>query len=64
MTKKETMAAARPMAMLATAILCTMEEKLSSVPWRSLFEMKYETFKECLNLKITDYKVKENAQDT
>jgi hypothetical protein len=36
----------------------------SSVPWRSLFEMKYETFKECLNLKITDYKVKENAQDT
>ena len=43
------MAADNPMAILATAILWMIEEKLLVCPWRILFDMKYERFKEWLN---------------
>jgi hypothetical protein len=49
MIRNDTIAADNPMAMLATAILCMMEEKLLSCPCRILFDMKYESFKELLN---------------
>jgi hypothetical protein len=53
MIRNETIAADKPIAILATAILWMMEEKLSPLPWRILFDMKYERFKEWLNFGIT-----------
>jgi hypothetical protein len=52
MIRKETMAADNPMAILAIAILCMIEEKLSPLPSRILFDMKYERFKEWLNFEF------------
>jgi hypothetical protein len=54
MIKKDTIAADNPIAILATAILCMIEEKLLSCPWRILFDMKYERFKEWRNFGFTD----------
>ena len=45
MIKKETIAAPRPMAMLATAILWVMEENPSFCSLLILFDMKYPRFK-------------------
>jgi hypothetical protein len=52
MIRNETIAADNPIAILATAILCMIEEKLLFCPWRILFDMKYERFKEWLNFEF------------
>ena len=47
--RNEAMTAAKPMAMLAMAILWMVDEKPPSCPRLILFEMKYERF----NLLVT-----------
>lgn len=44
MTRNESIAAAKPMLILATAILCIVAEKPACCPRFILFEMKYERF--------------------
>jgi len=52
MIRNDTRAADRPIAILITAILWMIDEKLLPCPCRILFDMKYERFKECLILEI------------
>jgi hypothetical protein len=56
MIRNETMAALNPTVILATAILCMMDENLSllsDLPRLILLDMKYERFKEWLNFGFT-----------
>lgn len=46
------MAAAKPIAILITAILWMIDEKLLPCPCRILFDMKYERFTEWRNFEL------------